>query len=75
MRLFSLTKGEQGFMTASAMVGATIGSLAAAKPGDWYGRRDSLKEGGASVLGPISVAEIAPASWRGRLVACFQVNS
>ena len=106
VKLFSLTRGEQGFMTASAMLGATIGSLAAAKPGDLYGRRDCLKivaafyllcalgcafasslwmivaarilgglaVGGSSVLGPIYLAEIAPASWRGRLVACFQVN-
>jgi sugar porter (SP) family MFS transporter len=106
VRLFSLTKGEQGFMTASAMLGAVIGSLAAAKPGDVFGRRDSLKVvaafyllcaigcafasslgvivtarilgglavGATSVLGPMYLAEIAPASWRGRLVACFQVN-
>lgn len=106
VKLFSLTKGEQGFMTASAMLGATVGSLAAAKPGDAYGRRDSLKVvaafyllcaigcafanslsmivvarilgglavGATSVLGPMYLAEIAPATWRGRLVACFQVN-
>ncbi|MDB6030112.1 MAG: transporter [Verrucomicrobiales bacterium] len=106
VELFSLTKGEQGFMTASAMIGATVGSLAAAKPGDLYGRRDSLKVvaafyllcaigcafanslwmivvarllgglavGATSVLGPMYLAEIAPASRRGRLVACFQVN-
>jgi sugar porter (SP) family MFS transporter len=106
VKLFSLTPGQQGFMTASAMLGATVGSLAAAKPGDLYGRRDSLKVvaafyllcavgcavasslwmivtarflgglavGATSVLGPMYLAEIAPASWRGRLVACFQVN-
>ncbi len=93
-------------MTASAMLGATIGSLAAARPGDRFGRRDCLKivaafyllcaigcafasslwmlvaaricgglaVGASSVLGPIYLAEIAPAAWRGRLVACFQVN-
>lgn len=106
VKLFALTPGEQGIMTASAMLGATIGSLAAAKPGDRYGRRDCLKivaafyllcavgcalatslwmiitarflgglaVGASSVLGPIYLAEIAPAAWRGRLVACFQVN-
>jgi sugar porter (SP) family MFS transporter len=106
VKLFELTKGEQGFMTASAMIGATIGSLAAAKPGDVIGRRDSLKVvaafyllcaigcafatslsmiviarvlgglavGATSVLGPMYLAEISPATWRGRLVACFQVN-
>lgn len=106
VKLFSLTSGQQGFMTASAMLGATVGSLAAAKPGDLYGRRDCLKivaafylfcaigcafssslamiitarflgglaVGASSVPGPMYLAEIAPASWRGRLVACFQVN-
>ena len=106
VKLFSLTRGEQGFMTASAMIGATVGSLAAAKPGDLFGRRDCLKivaafyllcaigcasasslwmiitarilgglaVGATSVLGPMYLAEIAPTSWRGRLVACFQIN-
>lgn len=105
-QLMSLTPGEQGFMTASALIGAAIGSLAAAKPGDLFGRRDCLKwtaafyllcalgcafanglwmivgarilggfaVGASSVLGPMYLAEIAPAAWRGRLVACFQAN-
>jgi len=30
--------------------------------------------GGSSVLGPVYIAEIAPAGWRGRLVGCFQIN-
>ncbi len=30
--------------------------------------------GGSSVLGPMYIAEIAPASWRGRLVGAFQFN-
>lgn len=30
--------------------------------------------GGSSVLGPVYLAEIAPAKWRGRLVGCFQIN-
>ena len=30
--------------------------------------------GGASVLGPMYIAEIAPARWRGRLVGFFQFN-
>src|SRR5580704_13558009 len=30
--------------------------------------------GGSSVLGPMYIAEIAPAEWRGRLVGCFQIN-
>jgi sugar porter (SP) family MFS transporter len=30
--------------------------------------------GASSVLGPMYIAEIAPAAWRGRLVCCFQIN-
>ena len=30
--------------------------------------------GGSSVLGPMYIAEIAPAKWRGRLVGFFQFN-
>ncbi len=30
--------------------------------------------GGSSVLGPMYIAEVAPARWRGRLVGFFQVN-
>ena len=30
--------------------------------------------GGSSVLGPMYIAEIAPARWRGRLVGFFQFN-
>lgn len=33
-----------------------------------------LGVGGASVLGPMYIAEIAPADWRGRLVGFFQFN-
>jgi len=33
-----------------------------------------LAIGGSSVLGPMYIAEIAPASWRGRLVGFFQFN-
>src|SRR5438552_4992850 len=30
--------------------------------------------GGSSVLGPMYIAEISPAKWRGRLVGFFQFN-
>jgi sugar porter (SP) family MFS transporter len=30
--------------------------------------------GGSSVLGPVYIAELAPAKWRGRMVGMFQVN-
>jgi sugar porter (SP) family MFS transporter len=33
-----------------------------------------LGVGGSSVLGPMYIAEIAPAKWRGRLVGVFQFN-
>jgi SP family arabinose:H+ symporter-like MFS transporter len=33
-----------------------------------------LAVGGSSVLGPMYIAEIAPAKWRGRLVGFFQFN-
>jgi len=104
--LFSLDGFLQGFMTASALIGTVIGALIAGKPGDLYGRRDSLKVAGAlyflcavgcasswsfgsligfrfvggiavgasSVLGPLYLAEISPAQWRGRLVGFFQFN-
>ncbi|HEY3863024.1 MAG TPA: sugar porter family MFS transporter [Verrucomicrobiae bacterium] len=41
--LFHLSVFEQGFMTASALIGASIGALAAAKPADKHGRRDCLR--------------------------------
>jgi sugar porter (SP) family MFS transporter len=104
--LFQLDSFQQGFMTASAIIGTVLGALFAARPGDRYGRRDSLKVAGAlyiicavgcalawgfwtlitfrivggiavgasSVLGPLYLAEISPAQWRGRLVAFFQFN-
>lgn len=30
--------------------------------------------GGSSVLGPVYIAELSPAKWRGRLVGAFQIN-
>ena len=33
-----------------------------------------LAIGAASVLGPVYIAELAPAQWRGRLVGAFQIN-
>src|SRR5438067_13675816 len=44
---------------------------------DWYSLLafrflGGLGIGGSSVLGPMYIAEIAPAKWRGRLVGCFQ---
>jgi MFS transporter, SP family, arabinose:H+ symporter len=33
-----------------------------------------LSIGGSSVLGPVYIAELAPAKWRGRMVGLFQIN-
>lgn len=33
-----------------------------------------LGMGGSSVIAPVYIAEVAPASWRGRLVGTFQIN-
>ena len=95
-----------GITVASALWGTMLGAIFAGKPGDRYGRRDSLRSfallylvsalgcslaanwsmflafrfigglaiGGSSVLGPMYIAEIAPARWRGRLVGFFQFN-
>lgn len=46
---------------------------------DWYSLVffrviGGLGIGGSSVLGPMYIAEIAPARWRGRLVGLFQFN-
>lgn len=46
---------------------------------DWYSLMvfrfiGGLGVGGSSVLGPMYIAEIAPAKWRGRLVGFFQFN-
>jgi SP family arabinose:H+ symporter-like MFS transporter len=40
----------------------------------WFRIMEGLGIGGSSVLGPMYIAEIAPAKWRGRLVGFFQIN-
>jgi sugar porter (SP) family MFS transporter len=56
-----------------------VSSLGSAFAWDWYSLLffriiGGLGIGGSSVLGPLYIAEIAPASWRGRLVGFFQFN-
>jgi len=56
-----------------------ISALGSALAWDWYSLLffrfiGGLGIGGSSVLGPLYIAEIAPASWRGRLVGFFQFN-
>ncbi|MEP6644132.1 MAG: sugar porter family MFS transporter [Acidobacteriaceae bacterium] len=56
-----------------------ISALGCAFAWNWYALIffrfiGGLGIGGSSVLGPMYIAEIAPAKWRGRLVGCFQFN-
>jgi SP family arabinose:H+ symporter-like MFS transporter len=56
-----------------------ISALGCAFAWDWYALIffrfiGGLGIGGSSVLGPMYIAEIAPAKWRGRLVGLFQFN-
>jgi MFS transporter, SP family, arabinose:H+ symporter len=56
-----------------------LSALGCAFAPDWYALVfarfiGGLAIGGSSVLGPMYIAEIAPAKWRGRLVGFFQFN-
>jgi sugar porter (SP) family MFS transporter len=56
-----------------------ISALGCAFAWNWYALLffrfvGGLGIGGSSVLGPMYIAEIAPAKWRGRLVGFFQFN-
>jgi sugar porter (SP) family MFS transporter len=56
-----------------------ISAVGCALAWDWYSLLffrfiGGLGIGGSSVLGPMYIAEIAPAKWRGRLVGFFQFN-
>lgn len=56
-----------------------ISAVGCAFAWDWYSLVffrfvGGLGIGGSSVLGPMYIAEIAPAKWRGRLVGFFQLN-
>jgi MFS transporter, SP family, arabinose:H+ symporter len=105
-RAYHLSPTLLGITVAAALWGTVIGSMLAGFPGEWIGRRDSLRImailylisglgcalawswsalvafrflgglgiGGSSVLGPMYIAEIAPARLRGRLVGVFQFN-
>jgi len=41
--LFQLSDWSMGFVVSSALIGTILGTLIASKPGDVWGRRDSLK--------------------------------
>jgi SP family arabinose:H+ symporter-like MFS transporter len=56
-----------------------VSALGCAFAWNWYALLafrfvGGLGIGGSSVVGPVYIAEVAPASWRGRLVGCFQIN-
>jgi sugar porter (SP) family MFS transporter len=56
-----------------------ISAIGCALSWNWYALMifrfvGGLGIGGSSVLGPMYIAEIAPAKWRGRLVGLFQFN-
>ena len=56
-----------------------VSALGCALAFNWYSLvffrfLGGLAIGGSSVLGPMYIAEIAPAKWRGRLVGFFQFN-
>lgn len=104
--VFGLNEFWLGFTVASALIGTIIGSVAAGKPADTFGRiavlgviavlyfvsavgcavpwdwysllffrfLGGIAIGGASVVSPLYIAEIAPARLRGRLVAIQQFN-
>ncbi len=57
----------------------TISALGCALAWNWHALMvfrfiGGLGVGGSSVLGPVYIAELAPAKWRGRLVGMFQIN-
>src|ERR1700727_3557103 len=56
-----------------------ISALGCALAGSWtsflfFRFLGGLGIGGSSVLGPVYIAELSPAKWRGRLVGLFQIN-
>ncbi|MBZ5562714.1 MAG: sugar porter family MFS transporter [Acidobacteriia bacterium] len=80
--LFAGIPGDRYGRRASLRVMAILyllSALGCAFAWGWYplvGARfiGGLGIGGSSVLGPMYIAEIAPAKWRGRLVGFFQFN-
>jgi MFS transporter, SP family, arabinose:H+ symporter len=56
-----------------------VSALGCAFAGPWWSFLlfrflGGLGIGGSSVLGPVYIAELSPAKWRGRLVGLFQIN-
>jgi sugar porter (SP) family MFS transporter len=80
--MFSGRLGDRYGRKGSLMVMAILylaSALGCAMAWDWYSLLffrflGGLGIGGSSVVGPMYIAEIAPARWRGRLVGFFQFN-
>lgn len=70
--------GARETLRAAAIL-YVISALGCALAWDWYSLIvfrfiGGLGIGCSSVLGPVYIAELAPAKWRGRLVGLFQIN-
>ncbi len=70
--------GRRGSLRWMAVL-YVVSAVGCAFAWDWYSLIlfrfiGGLGIGGSSVLGPMYIAEIAPARWRGRLVGFFQFN-
>ena len=70
--------GRRDSLRAMAVL-YVVSALGCAFAWDWYSLVTfrlvgGIGIGGSSVLGPMYIAEIAPAKWRGRLVGFFQFN-
>ena len=81
----ALTSGELGQKIGSRAALRVMGvlyvisAIGCAFAGPWwtflaFRLLGGLGIGGSSVLGPVYIAELAPAKWRGRLVGLFQTN-
>jgi MFS transporter, SP family, arabinose:H+ symporter len=70
--------GRRGSLRGMAVL-YLVSAVGCAISWDWYSLLlfrfvGGLGIGGSSVLGPMYIAEISPAKWRGRLVGFFQFN-
>jgi sugar porter (SP) family MFS transporter len=70
--------GARESLRATAII-YVISAIGCAIAWDWYSLLffrfiGGLGIGASSVLGPVYIAELAPAMWRGRLVGMFQIN-
>lgn len=90
MGLFGTVMGAMGAGVLGQRIGGrdalrlmallyTISAIGSGLAWDWHSLLAArflggLGIGGSSVLGPVYIAELAPAKWRGRMVGMFQIN-